>query len=294
MISLRDETEGPFTLDTLFEKYRPIKDYVESAQNQEDRVLVRYKLDMATYSPVAVEYTTPSALWEPRYNMTLYERLSKEFRHDKQQVKEIESAKNDPFVVLAYRLGHRRMGEPEVIIPRLATPIVTLSNYEFLQEKLRKNVSWREATQIHPKLHYYGALGIRNIVNSSNSKLFDTPLDFDLPLYVEAMNPASRAEVRPLTLFSVPKPLILVRDWAQQLVQRRVSGRRKSDVMLAGENFPYVPVSLRERGYAIVCPESEKDKAKLLKSVLESSSMVSFLFGKVGADLAANKKLLHY
>ncbi len=294
MISLRDETHGPFTLDTLFEKHRPIKDYVESAQNQEDRILVRYKLDTATYSPVAIEYASPSSLWEPRYNMTLYERLSKEFDHDKELLKEIESAKDDPFVVRAYRLGKRRVGEPELIIPRLATPIVTLSNYEFLQEKLRKNVSWREATQIHPKLHYYGALGLRNIVNSANSKLFDIPLDFGLPLCVEAMNPTSRAEVRPLTLFSIPQPIILLRDWAQQIVKRRLSGHIRSDVMRTGENFPYIPISLRELGYAIVCPESEKDKARLLKSVLESSSIVSFLFGKKGGDLAATRNLLHY
>ncbi len=294
MITLRDDTQGPYALDTLFEKHRAIKDYVESAQNQEDRILVRYKLDTATYSPVAVEYSSPSSLWEPRYNMTLYERLSKEFGHDEELLKEIELAKDDPFIVRAYRLGKRRVGIPEPIIPRLATPIVTLSNYEFLQEKLRKNVSWREATQIHPKLHYYGALGLRNVINSSNAKLFDTPLDFDLPLCVETMNPASRAEVRPLTLFSVPQPVILLRDWAQQVVKRRLSGRIRSDVMRTGENFPYVPISLRERGYAIVCPESEKDKARLLKNVLESSSIVSFLFGKKGGDLAAARNLLRY
>jgi hypothetical protein len=298
-VNLTDEQGRQYSFDIFLEKYDDIKDYIVHTENMENRVVIRWLLDGRAYAPISIEYRSPRSYRLEKYNMTLYEKLKREYQDKPEKLKLIESSKDDPFVVVAYRYrpGRMRLGEPCFIPPSTATPIVTVANREFYEEKMRRSLPWEDVTRLDPKLHFYGAVAIRRIVNSANMEVFGTEFEFDEPLYVERMLRMRREEAQKYLLYRIPAPTLLLRDKKGNVTRKRITGSFRTDVLRPGDEFPYLPLTeekLDNLAFSIIYPKPEIKKAKALKQVLERSKIIDFLFGEKGRRLAEIRRLLGY
>jgi len=300
-VSLKGEQNEPHFIFDLLERYEKIRDYVVRTKNEFDMFLIRSLLDGRTYSPTNIIYRSPQSHQLPQYGLSLYEKLRRDYSEEKEKLRLVEKSKDDPYILEArpYVPGRRRAIEPIYIPPSTAISVVTLANREFYHEMCNLPIPWEVVTRVHPRLHFYGAIYLRKMINDASARIFEEDFRLDEPIYSTEISSLSRETAKKDTVYHLPPPPLLRRDLNGKVVTKSLTGTFREDMVLSHNFLPYIPLPeerIKKIGlsFGIISPKSEHIKASLLKQTLERSALIEFLFREEGKKLADSRRLLHY